>query len=154
MQSKRIDYNQLLKWNLVVSPDDLTLELLAAKDQIIELLNNIKMNDEFVFELVLIFSKVVKSKRRHNMLSLLALLRDSFFILKHVPFQMLRLDRSYEEEKQEMFCDSIIAIMSEYFICFPGSFSDMPVDGLVRLVSKFPSQRSLEEKVCTCICFY
>ena len=54
-----IDYNMLLKWNLIQQPDELVVQLLPAKSRLVQLVNKSTMSDEVVHELVLLFSKVL-----------------------------------------------------------------------------------------------
>ena len=120
----------------MVDADQVTLELLGSKHNLIELLNSSQMNEKWTIELVKIFAKICKSKITQSMLSVLALLHNSTFMRNHVPNLMVVYGSNATEENKEILAVDTAIIMKEYYQRFPTSFSDMPLDAFLVYVTK------------------
>ena len=86
------------------------------------------------------------------MMSVLSVLKDSLLVLKHIPGRMLCLARSGDEETELTFCWAMVDIILEYFVCFPSSFTNMPLDTLVMVVSNMKNKQTIQGKVSGICC--
>ena len=127
--------------------DDVTAQLDAEKTQLKSLLNKTDIKEAIALELLEMFAKVTKCSSRQLMLSVLALLRDSLFMLKHIPHQMDCLGKSDDDTKKMLFAENLRQIIAEYFVCFPGSFADMPTDKLLVFVSNIADNEIIKQQV-------
>ena len=142
-----IDQMKLEGWKELVSVDDLTSEIYGQKDGMLTLLNNTNMEEAIVLQLIELFAKVTKCGRRHIMISVLAFLRDSLYMLKHVPQNIDYLMRISDDANKILYAECLIQIISAYFLCFPRSYADMPIERLATLVDRIVDNQSLKQKV-------
>ena len=129
-QSRMIGYKKLTEWNEIGNVDELIVQMIASKECLKQLLDYKILKDDWNFELLKIFAKLSEAQRSQNKISLLALLRGSQYISRHLSKSMLTWKVTAPMEKKVRVVKNLLQLIEVYFKMFPSSYNDMPLDEL------------------------
>ena len=110
--------------------------MVAEKESVKQVLDYEILGDDWNYELLKIFCKLSQAQRSQSKISLLAILRGSQFITRHLSKSMLtwNITASVERKKEVVVC--LLQLIEVYFKVFPSSYNDMPLDELKNFLAE------------------
>lgn len=125
--------------------DELLVQLTASKELLRQLLNKENLNDDWNYEILLIFSKICQTGRSQNQVEMLGLLRGSLYLTGLR--QSIVIWGMDINEKIRSVASSLLVLIEVFFKMFPSSCMDMPLDSLTTLIRDYLLESNFVNKV-------
>ena len=110
---------------------EITMELLLYRESFEALVRSEEIKEDWITLLVENFGKMCATKMTENLIQVMSILKGSAFLVEHLPKYILQLpfnQDDFEQEELKELLNCMAAFFKEWFIKFPQSCYDVPLD--------------------------